>query len=180
MQINKNLFTATLLTIGGFAVVSANAADSSEFNITTTITAVCDVDASGASISFTDIAAGRTGNEIGNQQSAGNISVKCSNDAPYIVNLTTAGNADSTTGEGVMIGSSGNADTITYQLSSDAEGKFWGSTGALGEDAEGNGVAGTGRGVSTPIAHPVYAKITSSTDVKEDTYTDTITASIIY
>ena len=178
MQLNKNLFTATLLTAAGFVAVSANAADSSDFQVTTTITAVCDVDASGASISFTDIAAGSIGNDIGNQQSAGNISVKCSNDAPYIVNLTTAGNADSTTGEGVMIGELG--DTITYQLSSDADGKVWGSTGALGEDAEGNGVAGIGVGVSTPILHPVYAKITSSTDVKQDTYLDTITASIVY
>lgn len=176
MKFNKNILTAALLTIGGFAAVSANAADSSEFNITTTITAVCDVNASAAAISFTDVAAGTTGEQIGNQKAAGDISVKCSKDAPYIVNLSTAGNADSTTGEGVMTGKLG--DKITYQLSSTAAGKAWGKTDTL--EAEGNGVAGTGEGVSTTITHPVYAAITGSTDVKEDTYTDTITASIIY
>ncbi|MEN6671070.1 spore coat protein U domain-containing protein [Psychrobacter sp. B38] len=178
MQFNKTLISAALLTVGGFTAISANAADSSEFSVTTTITSVCDISASAASISFTDIAAGSTGDEIGSQQSAGDISVMCSNDAPYVVNLSSAGNADSTTGEGIMTGTLG--DKITYQLSSNTEGKAWGNTGTLGTDAEGTGVAGIGVGVSTPILHPVYAKITSSTDVKQDTYTDTITASIVY
>lgn len=179
MKFNKNLLTIALLTATGFAAVSsANAADSSEFTVTTTITSVCDVNASAAAISFTDVAAGTTGEEIGNQQAAGNILVTCSNDAPYVVNLSTAGNSASTTGEGVMTGTLG--DTIAYQLSSNTDGKVWGSTGALGADAAGNGVAGIGIGVSTAISHPVFAKITSTTDVKQDTYIDTITASIVY
>lgn len=179
MKFNKNILTAALLTVGGFAAVSANAAvETSEFAITTTITAVCAVDATAAAINFTDIAAGTVGTDISNQQSAGDISVMCSNGAPYVINLSTAGNSASTTGEGVMIGTSGNDDTITYQLNSTSTGTVWGSTGELG--TEGNGVAGTGIGVTAPILHSVYATITSSTDVKQDTYTDTITASVIY
>lgn len=178
MQLNKNLLKATLLTAAGFAAVSANASgtEQSEFNITTTVTSVCQVEASAAAISFTDIAAGTLGTDIANKKSSGDISVMCSTDAPYVINLSTAGNSASTTGEGLMIGTKG--DTITYQLNSDAEGKVWGNTGTLA--AAGNSVTGIGTGVSTAILHSVYATITGSTDVKQDTYTDTITASVIY
>ncbi|SJN29943.1 MULTISPECIES: spore coat protein U domain-containing protein [Psychrobacter] len=180
MQFNKTLMTAALLTIGGFAAISANASGKkeSEFTITTTITSVCEVNASAAAISFTDVAAGTLGTDIANKKSAGDISVKCSNDAPYVINLSSKGNSTSTTGEGLMTGTLG--DTITYQLNSDADGTVWGNTGALGADAEGNGIAGTGKGVTTPLTHSVYATITGSTDVKQDTYTDTIVASVIY
>ena len=182
MTFNKKLLTTAFLTVGGFAAMSsanASGTESSDFTITTTIESVCTIEASGASISFTDIAAGTTGTDISNKKSAGDISVQCSNDAPYVINLSTTGNSTSTTGEGLMTGTLG--DTIAYQLNSDAEGTTaWGNTGALGIDADGNGIAGSGAGVSTPILHSVYATITGSTDVKQDTYEDTITASIIY
>ena len=181
MTFNKRLLTAALITAGGLAAMSsanASGTESSDFKITTTIESVCAIDASGAAISFTDIAAGTTGTDISNKKSAGDISVQCSNDAPYVINLSTTGNSTSTTGEGLMTGTLG--DTIAYQLNSDAEGTAWGNTGALGIDASGNGIAGSGAGVSTPILHSVYATITGSTDVKQDTYEDTITASIIY
>lgn len=181
MTFNKTLQTATLLALGGFAAMSANAADTSEFGITTTITSVCTVDASGATITFTDIAAGTAVENaaISNKQSAGDIKVMCSNGAPYVINLSTAGNSESTTGEGLMTGAVASPDSITYQLYSDALGtKVWGNTGTT--ELVGNGVSGTGTGVSTELTHSVYASIKSTTDVKQDTYTDTITASIIY
>ena len=181
MQFKKSLMTATLITIGGFTALSANASgtETSEFGITTTITSVCAIDAAAANISFTDIAAGTAlaDGTISNKKSAGDISVMCSNDAPYVINLTTTGNSDSTLGEGLMTGILG--DTITYQLHSTLAGdKVWGNTGTL--ELAGNGVDGIGVGVSTPVKHSVYATITGSTDVKQDTYTDTITASVTY
>ncbi|WP_201525922.1 spore coat protein U domain-containing protein [Psychrobacter frigidicola] len=184
MTFNKTLLTAALLTVGGFtAISSANAAgtETSDFGISTTITSVCSIDAAAAAISFSDIAAGTAleDGSISNQKSAGDISVMCSNGAPYVINLTTLGNSDSTTGEGVMIGTGDNEDSITYQLNSTLAGDtVWGSTGELG--TVGNGVAGTGEGVATPITHSVFATITGITDVKEDTYSDTITASVTY
>lgn len=182
MTFNKTLLTAALVTVGGFAVMSANAAVSSTFGITTTITSVCTVEAGAAAITFTDIAAGTAlaDGAISNKKSAGDILVKCSNGAPYIINLATAGNSTSTTGEGKMTGALLTApDSITYQLYSDPAGaNVWGNTGVIG--TVGNGVSGTGKGVSTAIPHSVYASIIGSTDVKKDTYTDTITASVIY
>jgi spore coat protein U-like protein len=181
MQFKKSLITATMLTFSGFAAMSANASGTktSEFGITTTITSVCAIDAAAAAISFTDIAAGTAlaDGTISNKKSAGDISVMCSTDAPYVINLTTNGKPLSTTGEGLMTGLLG--DTIAYQLHSTLAGdKVWGNAGTL--ELTGNGVAGIGLGVSTPVKHSVYATITGSTDVKQDTYTDTITASVTY
>lgn len=182
MQFKKSLMTATLVTLGSFAAMSsanASGTKSSEFGITTTITSVCAIDATAAAISFTDIAAGTAlaDGTISNKKSAGDISVMCSNDAPYVINLTTTGNSASTTGEGLMTGVLG--DTITYQLHSTLAGDApWGNAGTL--EVTGNGVSDIGIGVSTPVLHSVYATITGSTDVKQDTYSDTITASVIY
>lgn len=184
MTFNKKLLATTLITAGGFAAISsanASGTETNDFKITTTITSVCTIDASGAAISFTDIAAGTVSDTVSNTQSAGNISVQCSAGAPYVINLKAAGNPDSTAGEGKMVGTNGNTDTLTYKLSSNAEGKIWGSTGALGDDAaSGVGVYGTGEGVSKALLHPVYATLVSTTDIKQDTYEDTITASIIF
>lgn len=185
MTFNKKLLAATLVTAGGFAAMSsahASGTESSDFNITTTIESVCTIDASGAAISFTEIAAGTTSSTVSNNQAAGSISVQCSKGAPYVINLTTLGNPTSTTGEGKMVGNTaGNNDTLTYQLNSTAEGKAWGSTGALGDDPlVGAGVYGTGTGVSAPLTHNVYATLVGSTDIKQDTYEDTITASITF
>ena len=182
MTFNKTLLTATMLTLGGFAAISASASGTQEstFGITTKITSVCTINASGAAITFTDIAAGTAlaAENISNK-TGGDITVMCSKGAPYVINLKTAGNSASTIGEGLMTGTLG--DTIEYKLHSDALGsKAWGNKGTLADDKLGNGVYGTGTGVSTAITHPVYATITGSTDVKQDTYTDTITATVIY
>lgn len=183
MTFNKTLLTATLLTLGGFAAMSgANAAQvTSTFGVTTNIVPVCTVDAAGAAITFTDVAAGTAvaDGSITKKKSAGDIKVMCSKGAPYVINLSTAGNSSSTTGGGVLKGTALNNDTITYQLYSDVAGaNVWGNTGTTA--LVGNGVSGTGTGVSTELTHSVYASITGSTDVKEDTYTDTITATVLY
>ncbi|WP_162799514.1 spore coat protein U domain-containing protein [Psychrobacter proteolyticus] len=175
MQFNKTLLAATLLTAGGFAAISsANAADTSDFKVTTTIDASCTVDASGANIVFGTIAANTLAEAttISNKASAEGILVTCSKGAPYVIKLASAG-ITSTTGEGKMIGTGVNDNTITYQLNSTDTGTAWGNL-------ESNDVTGTGLGLSTAVPHLVYATITGSTDVKEDTYTDTITASITY
>jgi spore coat protein U-like protein len=178
MQFKKSLLTATLLTVAGLtAVSSANAADSDTFTVTTKIDASCTVDAAGANIAFGSIAANIAAADgtITNKESAAGINVTCSKGAPYVIKLTAAGNNTSTAAEGKMVGTNGNTDTITYQLNSmtDTVIAAWGSLDA-------NDVAGTGTGLSTAVPHLVYASITGSTDVKEDTYTDTITAAITY
>lgn len=180
MTFNKTLLTATLLTLGGLAAMSgANASGTAEstFEIKTTITSVCTIDASGAAISFTNVAADTAALDASiSNKTGGDIKVNCSKSTPYAINLKTAGNSASTTGEGVMTGTGETPDTITYELFSDASGTtVWGNTtdNAVKE-------LGTGTGLSDQFTHPVYATITGSTDVKQDTYTDTITATVTY
>ena len=178
MKLNKNILTAALFTVGGFATVSANAAvETSTFGVETIIDASCTIDATSANINFSTIAAGTelTDTTVMNKESSAGISVMCSKAAPYTINLKAASNPEGTTGEGTMKGElTGNTDTITYQLNSNAAGTApWGNL-------ETNGVSGTGAGVSTAISHLVYATIKSTTDIKEDTYKDVITASITY
>lgn len=178
MNIQKSLLTATLLTLGGFAAMTgANASGTQEstFKIETKITSVCTIDASGAAITLTDIAADTAALDTSiSNKTGGDIKVNCSKSTPYTINLKTAGNLTSTTGEGVMKGTGEKPDTITYKLFSDSTGTaVWGNT-------EDNAVKGTGTGLSTQFSHPVYASITGSTDVKQDTYTDTITATVTY
>lgn len=181
MTFNKNLLAATLITAGGFAAISSANADTttSELTVSTIIEDSCTVDATNANISFTGIAAGTSDATIAKKASTAGISVKCSLDSPYVINLTAAGNNTSTTGEGKMVGTGTNDKFLTYQLYSDADGTtVWGNTGVLG--TTGNGVAGIGKGVDSENLHSVYATITSTTDVRQDTYSDKITASVVY
>ena len=177
MTFNKQLLTAAFLTVGGLtAMSSANAADSDTFTVTTTIDASCSVVTDAANIDFGTITANTAAADgtITNKITSGTgIAVTCSSGSPYAIKLATLSNPDSTIGEGVLKGTNTNAQTIAYKLGSTSTGTAWGSL-------ETNDVTGTGTGLSTPISHLVYASITGSTDVKEDTYTDTITASITY
>ena len=180
MTFNKQLLATILLTAGGFATISSANADSktSTFGVETTIDASCTIDATAANIGFATIAAGTAlqDTSITDIESSAGILVKCSKDAPYIINLKAASNPEGTDGKGTMKGViTDNTDTINYQLNSNIEGVVspWGNL-------ETNGVTGKGGGVSTPISHLVYATIETTTDVKEDTYKDTITASITY
>lgn len=180
MQFNKTIMTAALLTVGGFAAVSANASGTTEpsnFDVTMTVESVCTVDATGADIAFGSQDAGTTEAIVGVKTSASTINVTCSQNAPYIVNLTPQ-NVSSTTGVGTMRGPG--SDTITYQLYSDSEAtKPWGNTGTL--SAVGNGVSGTGAGLSVAATtHPIYAKLTSTTDIQLGAYTDTVSATVTY
>lgn len=181
MQFNKTLLTAALLTVGGFTAISANAAgttEASDFDVTMTVESVCSVDATGADIAFGSQDAGTPEATVGVETSGATINVLCSKGAPYIVNLTP-NNVSSTTGAGTMT-SVGTTDTITYELYSDLGATVpWGNTGTL--SALGNGVSGTGAGLTVAATtHSVYAKLTSTTDVKLGSYSDTVSATVTY
>lgn len=186
MQFNKSVMTAALFAVAGFTAVSgAHAAGTAtgQFDVKMTITSACTVSAaSGANdIDFGDIAAGTAlaDGSISNKAAGTALSVSCSTGAPYVINLTAATEGN-TTGAGTLTGEK-EGKTITYQLHSDATGtKVWGNTGALGVGAGGNGVTGTGTGITTAIEHLVYATITGSTDVAADNYKDTVNVSVVY
>lgn len=180
MKFNKSLMTATILTAASLTVANAAGTATGSFDVKLNITSVCTVNAAKTAqdINFGDVPAGTAISAalISNRTSATALSVQCSKGAPYVINLSPT-NVSSTTGAGSMSGPA--ADKITYQLHSDSAGKkAWGNTSALG--TAGNGVGGTGTGLSTAINHPVYSTVTSTTDVTVGAYTDTVNVSVIY
>lgn len=187
MTFNKTLQTATLLALGGFAAMSANAAGTktSTFAVTMEVNSVCNVDAGGGAIDFGTLDAGTLAADVGTAgvvTSTGTIDVTCSLNAPYIVNLKSGNDLTaSTSGAGQMNHTTG-SDKVTYQLYSAVTagvGDEWGNEGVLG--TAGNGVAETGAGLSAPATtHQVFAKLTGSTDVQLGSYSDTVTATVIY
>lgn len=187
MTFNKTLQTATLLALGGFAAMSANAAgtQTSTFAVTMEVNSVCSVDAAGGAIDFGTLDAGTLAADVGTAgvvTSTGTIDVTCSLNAPYIVNLKSGNDETaSTTGAGQMNHATG-TDKVTYQLYSEAAaaiGDEWGNDGTL--SAAGSGVTGTGAGLgAAATTHSVFAKLTSSTDVQLGSYSDTVTATVIY
>ncbi|SLJ85845.1 spore coat U domain-containing protein [Psychrobacter sp. DAB_AL43B] len=179
MLFQKSLLTATLLA----AAVSANAAGTANgsFKVNLKIDSVCSAevtnDANG--VNFGTVLAGTSEATVGIKSSATAVVVKCSKNAPYIVNLTPLSNAGAnTTGAGTMAGPG--TDTINYQLYSNAGATtVWGNTGTLA--VVGNGVSGTGTGLlAIPNTHTVYSKLTSTTDIQLGNYSDTVKVSVTY
>jgi len=178
MQFKKNLFAVTLFAIAGLTVVSANAADvSKQFDVKIEITSVCTVNATVGTndVNFGQVVAGTAATA----QAATPLTVSCSKNTPYIVNLTPS-NAN-VNGLGEMKGPGVGTTLIPYQLRK-AEGEsaaVWGSQGTL--TAVDNGIAGTGLGVNSPITHTVYATATAAaTDVAPGIYKDTVTVNVTY
>lgn len=178
MQFKKNLFAVTLFAIAGLTVVSANAADvSKQFDVKIEITSVCTVNATVGTndVNFGQVVAGTAATA----QAATPLTVSCSKNTPYIVNLTPS-NAN-VNGLGEMTGPGAGTTVVPYQLRKAAgeSGPVWGNQGTL--TIAGNGIAGTGQGVTTPINHIVYATTTAdATDVEPGTYKDTVTVNVTY
>lgn len=172
MQINKNLFTATLLTIGGFAAVSANAAEAtSNFGVSTTVESICKVVTPPLDVTFDNVAAGQATNDVKGSTS---LTLNCSKGDLATISLTPR-SSNSTNGTGYMLGGIGNAEKVSYKLTSDAAGSTpWGAA----EDNKIGLPAATS--YATDIVTPIYLTMTSSADVTPGTYNDVINISVAY
>lgn len=105
--------------------------------------------------------------------SANLINVTCSKDVPYNIGLSPSnGNVD---GLGVMKNSA-NTATVPYQLQSDSNGTLWGNKDVTSTNV-GNGVTRIGTGLAK--GETVFATV-NNTDVKPDTYSDTVTVHVNY
>lgn len=178
MQFKERLLAATLFALAGLNVVSANAADvSKQFDVKIEITSVCTVNATAGTndVNFGQVVAGTAAKA----QAATPLTVSCSKNTPYIVNLTPS-NANVNGSGNMTVPGVGNT-SIPYQLRK-AEGEsaaVWGSQGTL--TTVGNGIAGIGLGVNNPITHTVYATATAAaTDVAPGIYKDTVTVKVTY
>ena len=101
------------------------------------------------------------------------INVTCSKDVPYNIGLSPSNGNEN--GLGVMKNSAKNA-TVTYQLQSDASGTVWGNKDVTSTNV-GNGVTRIGTGLAK--GETVFATV-ANTDVKPDTYSDTVTVHVNY
>ena len=141
------------------------------FQVSATVVKGCQITAGAAS----DINLGTVPYGSSNLAANNNIHVTCSGGTPYHVGLRPS-NGNSV-GAGVMSGSGGNTDQVPYQLrqAPGPAGAIWGNTAAVA--TPGNGVAGTGNGLSRSIA--VYVTVPSTSYVP-DQYSDTVTVTVHY
>lgn len=98
------------------------------------------------------------------------------------MNLTPTNAGTTGTGAGNMKHST-LADTIGYQLTKTAAGVGnWGNGGTVtaGVVTPGNGVSGVGVGLATKVNFPVFAKLTTTTDVRPGDYSDIVNVSVVY
>lgn len=170
MQFKRSLMTATLITIGGFTAMSANAATgpaTDTFDVKMTVASSCTV-AAGPTINLGAIDAGGTAPVVGTSA----FNVACSKGTPFTISMLP--NGEDSAGIGSMKGTDGNLDTIAYKLTTDLEG----ATTWTGLDKK----TGTGTGTGTNLPFEVYAKVTTDDfeTVKPDTYSETVTVSVAY
>ncbi len=178
MKFNESLITAALLAVGSLAAVSANAASpaTGSFKVNLTVQASCNVT---AAIGTQDINFGAVDAKAIvalTASSAATIDVECSKGTPFKVALSPTGT--STTGTGTLKSTTtGNSDTIPYSLYSNA-----GATTVWGNTVSTNTVNGTGTGFgggASLFKYTATAKVLT-TDVKPDTYSDTVAVAVTY
>lgn len=170
----KTLLAAAMLAAVGFGTTASANVATGTFTVSLTVNKTCSVTTSSSSnITFTSVNAGTAPTSAN-----GSFSVNCSNTTPFYVGLAPQ-NVTSTTGAGTMKGTGSNASTIAYQLYQNSGlTTVWGNTATT--TSAGNGVSGTGTGMSSTkaISETVYAAVTGSTDVTPDTYSDTVTINV--
>lgn len=161
---NKNTPIATCT--GGQTALNTGSAS---FTVSATVDKDCLVTAN-------TIDLGAVPSTAANITSSGTLGVTCSNGTPYYVGLAPSNG--SSTGAGTMKGTlSGNTDLVPYQLRSTAGlgGTPWGNTAT--STSVGNGVAGTGSGLSQPKTVYVTAP---NANFRPDSYSDTVTVNVNY
>lgn len=109
-----------------------------------------------------------------NTTSSSSITVNCASGIAYTIGLAPSNG--NTAGAGQLSGTGANTDKVAYQLYQDAVlTTIWGNTATVG--SAGNGKAGTGSGSNQ--SYTVWARAPTS-NVKGDTYTDTVIVTVNY
>lgn len=170
MQFKKSLITATLVTLSGFAAISANAADNpvtSSFGVSMDVESICTIDAAPTDIVLTATAAGKATEAVTAQT---DLTLNCSKGTVATIGLTPA-STNNLDGTGTLLG--GDSEKVAYKLTSgSASGTAWGTTETVSTKAFEN--------YATAISTPIYLTVTDDADVTPGTYSDTINISVSY
>lgn len=171
MTFNKTLQTATLLALGGFAAMSANAVSpaTSSFGVSMEVDSICTVNAPPTDVVFAKTEAGKATTAV---NATTNLILNCSKGAIATIGLTpeSSGLED---GTGYMLGGVGSLEKVHYKLTSDSAGDTaWGTTTTVSTAAFAD--------YATAISTPIYLTVTSDADVTPGSYSDTIDISVTY
>lgn len=172
MQFKKSLITATLVTLSGFAAISANAADNpvtSSFGVSMDVEPICTIDAAPTDIVLTATAAGKATEAVTAQT---DLTLNCSKGTVATIGLTPA-STNNFDGTGTLLGGDLGAEKVAYKLTSgSASGTAWGTTDTVSTAAF--------EKYATAITTPIYLTVTDAADVTPGAYTDTINISVAY
>jgi len=160
-----NLGALSLFTLGLFAGTANAATETATIAVTATVAATCTLAAD--SLEFPAY----TGAE--DVTASADLSVTCSNTAPYVVSLGMGNGTGATADARLMSGGVGGNDTLAYQLfQDDAESIAWGNT--TGTDT----LAGTGDGTEQTLT--VHGVIAAGQESSIGDYSDSVVASVDY
>ena len=171
MTFNKTLLTATMLTLGGFAAMSANAASStsSSFGVSMEVESICTVSAPPADVVFAKTEAGKATEAV---TATTALVLNCSKGSVATIGLTPK-STTSLDGTGNLKGGLAGAELVPYKLTSgSAGGTAWGTTNTVATTAFVN--------YATPISTTIYLTVTGNADVTPGAYSDTVDISIAY
>ncbi|WP_455923445.1 Csu type fimbrial protein [Pseudomonas putida] len=165
----RTLFKAGAVALIGLGVAFSGAANAStataNMSVSATVVATCSVSA--GSLAF--------GSYSGTAVTASaDLSVTCTNDAPYTIAMDAGTGTDATTSARLLTSSSDSTSTLSYGLYQDSSyATSWGNT--TGTDT----LAGTGTGAAQTIG--VYGKIAASQlSASTGSYADTVVVTVNY
>ena len=163
--------TTCLLAIGlalAGAAPAFAATDTTQFNVTITITSVCDIHTTAPlPVNFGSVSSSAT-----NVDQQGQLTVNCTPGTAYTIGLDNGQNGTDVNSRKMANG----ANLVPYQLyraAARGPGDVWGSTVGAG----GNVLAGSGTGAAVNV--PVYGR-TPSANFPAGTYNDVVIATITY
>ena len=165
----KTLALSLLLItgMGAMAPQASAASASANFQVTITITNACDA----ASLTVGDVNFGSHSFLDSNITASSNLSVKCTNGAPYQIALSAGANP-STPGDTTSRRMTDGTNFVPYNLYSDAAySASWGNSSTTGQ------VSQTGTGAVQTF--PIYGKATPG-NVPAGNYVDTVQATVTY
>jgi spore coat protein U-like protein len=160
----RTVLALSLLVVGTVTSMNASAATAtSTMSVTASVVAACTVSAS--ALAF----AAYSGTAV---DGTADLTVNCTNDAPYTIGLGAGNGTAATTTTRVLTGSL-SGTTMNYGLYQDAAyATVWGDT--VGTDT----LAGTGDGADQTI--PVYGRIVAGQNGSVGTYTDSVAVTVNY
>ncbi len=163
----SRIVVAFLMPLCFSSVAVAANPNQAQFNVKITVAAGCTLTSSG-DIDFSSV----VGTAAQPANAVTNLTATCTSSTPYTITFLGLYDSDPTTK--VMKGTTGNTDTLTYQLVDTTSG-----TTVYGNDSD-HAFSGTGTGSAQTVSIAAKLLNWSSKAVKPDAYSDTVTATITY